>query len=173
MRPFLGCGGVAPAAFESRSDVPAEFGGNMDAQEASVKYAIPPGQRRRRIAIHGRRARRTGDGEIAGTAYRSLAAGACSGGCHQKKTIHWPRFENSDYIMAVCSYCLDDATRIAFTELIHWIHESYGCLRSTPTNCFEDGRSAPGPDGRSELHRDRQDQQEIPADRGKVTAIPK
>src|SRR5947209_534939 len=36
LRPFLGCVGVAPAMAEARSSiVPAEFGGNMDASEAS------------------------------------------------------------------------------------------------------------------------------------------
>ena len=29
---------------------------------------------------------------------------------------------------------LDDALRIAFTELIHWIHDSYGFPRWTPMN---------------------------------------
>jgi len=43
------------------------------------------------------------------------------------RTIDWPRFENSEYIMSVGIYRpLDDALRIAFTELIHWIHSSYG-----------------------------------------------
>src|SRR3984885_1113212 len=37
LHPFLGCIGVAPAAGEARSSiVPAEFGGNMDASEASA-----------------------------------------------------------------------------------------------------------------------------------------
>jgi len=37
LHPFLGCMGVAPAGGEARgSIVPAEFGGNMDAPEASA-----------------------------------------------------------------------------------------------------------------------------------------
>src|SRR5258708_9833614 len=37
LHPFLGCVGVAPADGEARSSiVPAEFGGKMDAPEASV-----------------------------------------------------------------------------------------------------------------------------------------
>ena len=37
LHPFLGCIGVAPANGEARSSlVPAEFGGNMDASEASI-----------------------------------------------------------------------------------------------------------------------------------------
>ena len=37
--------------------------------------------------------------------------------------IGWPRFENSQEIMALGAYRpLDDALRIAYTELIGWIH---------------------------------------------------
>jgi amidase len=43
------------------------------------------------------------------------------------KAIKWPRFENATSIMALGAYRpLDDALRIAFTELIQWIHEDYG-----------------------------------------------
>jgi acetamidase/formamidase len=41
--------------------------------------------------------------------------------------INWPRFENDDYIMTLGAYRpLDDALRIAFTELVSWIHNDYG-----------------------------------------------
>jgi amidase len=41
----------------------------------------------------------------------------------KKRTISWPQFENDDAIMTVGAYRpLDDAVRIAFTELVHWIH---------------------------------------------------
>jgi amidase len=43
------------------------------------------------------------------------------------RKISWPRFENNDSIMAVGAYRpLDDALRIAFTELVDWIHKDYG-----------------------------------------------
>jgi amidase len=43
------------------------------------------------------------------------------------KTIQWPRFENDQYLMAVGIYRpLDDALRIAFSELVHWIHDRNG-----------------------------------------------
>lgn len=39
----------------------------------------------------------------------------------------WPRFENDDYLMATGVYRpLEDAARIAYTELVKWIHEDYG-----------------------------------------------
>ena len=41
--------------------------------------------------------------------------------------IDWPRFENKDEIMAVGIYRpLDDSLRIAFTQLVGWIHQDYG-----------------------------------------------
>ena len=43
------------------------------------------------------------------------------------KKINWPRLENRDSIMAVGAYRpVDDALRIAFTELVDWIHTDYG-----------------------------------------------
>jgi len=41
--------------------------------------------------------------------------------------INWPRFENDQAIMTVGIYRpLDDSLRIAFTELVAWIHHDYG-----------------------------------------------
>jgi amidase len=43
------------------------------------------------------------------------------------KKINWPRFENDETIMTVGAYRpLDDCLRIAFTELVEWIHQDYG-----------------------------------------------
>jgi len=43
------------------------------------------------------------------------------------KKIDWPRFENADEIMTAGIYRpLDDSLRIAFTQLIGWIHADYG-----------------------------------------------
>jgi amidase len=129
LHPFLGCVGVAPAGFENRSaTVPAEFGGNMDAPESSVGNTLylpvnVPGA----LLFMGDGHAAQGDGEIAGTAIEVSLRVRIQVDVIKKKTIHWPRFENSDYIMAVGSYRpLEDAARIAFTELIRWIHESYG-----------------------------------------------
>jgi acetamidase/formamidase len=42
------------------------------------------------------------------------------------KRIEWPRFENENEIMATGIYRpVDDAARIAVTELVHWIHADY------------------------------------------------
>ncbi len=129
LHPFLGCVGVAPAAGETRSSiVPAEFGGNMDAPEASVGNTLylpvnVPGA----LLSFGDGHAAMGDGEVDGTAIETSMKVKLQVDLVKRKKIDWPRFENENYIMAVGIYRpLDDALRIAFTELIHWIHDSYG-----------------------------------------------
>ncbi len=129
LHPFLGCVGVAPADGEARSSiVPAEFGGNMDASEASAGNTLylpvnVPGA----LLFLGDGHAAMGDGEIGGTAIEVSTRVRIQVDVIKGKTISWPRFENQDYIMAAGIYRpLDDALRIAFTELIHWIHERNG-----------------------------------------------
>jgi len=129
LHPFLGCVGVAPADGEVRSSiVPAEFGGNMDASEATAGNTLylpvnVPGA----LLFMGDGHAAMGDGEIAGTAIEVSTRVRVQVDVIKGKAIHWPRFENNDYIMAVGIYRpLDDALRIAFSELIGWIHERNG-----------------------------------------------
>jgi acetamidase/formamidase len=129
LHPFLGCVGVAPAEGETRSSiVPAEFGGNMDAPEASVGNTLYlPVNVAGALLSFGDGHAAMGDGEVDGTAVEISMKVRLQVDVIKQKKIDWPRFENSDYIMAVGVYRpLDDALRIAFTELIHWIHDSYG-----------------------------------------------
>jgi acetamidase/formamidase len=129
LHPFLGCVGVAPADGEARSSiVPAEFGGNMDAPEASVGNTLylpvnVPGA----LLFFGDGHSAMGDGEIAGTAIETSMHVRLQVDVLKKQKIAWPRFENDNYIMAAGIYRpLDDALRIAFTELVAWIHQRYG-----------------------------------------------
>jgi len=129
LHPFLGCVGVAPADGEARSSiVPAEFGGNMDAPEASVGNTLylpvsVPGA----LLFFGDGHGAMGDGEIAGTAVEMSMHVRLKVEVLKGQKIAWPRFENDNYIMAAGIYRpLDDALRIAFTELVRWIHEGYG-----------------------------------------------
>src|SRR6266481_3853819 len=70
LHPFLGCIGVAPANGEARSSiVPAEFGGNMDAPEASAGNTLYlPVNVSGALFYFGDGHAAMGDGEIAGTA---------------------------------------------------------------------------------------------------------
>src|SRR6185295_20264826 len=68
-----------------------------------------------------------GDGEVAGTGLEIPLRVRLQVDVVKKKAIRWPRFETDGELMAVGAYRpLDDALRIAFTELIAWIHADYG-----------------------------------------------
>jgi amidase len=129
LHPFWGCIGVAPSEGEARSSiVPAEFGGNMDSAEVSVGNTLylpvsVPGA----LLYLGDGHAAMGDGEVAGSAIEVPLRGRVRVNVIKGQKIDWPRFENDDTIMAVGIYRpLDDALRIAFTELVHWMHKDYG-----------------------------------------------
>jgi amidase len=129
LHPFLGCIGVAPANGEARSSVvPAEFGGNMDAPEVSAGNTLylpvsAPGA----LLYFGDGHAVMGDGEIAGTAIEVPMRARLRVDLLKRKQTRWPRFENDERIMAAGIYRpVDDALRIAYTELVSWIHADYG-----------------------------------------------
>ena len=129
LHPFLGCMGVAPAGDEARSSiVPAEFGGNMDAPEASAGNTLYlPVNVSGALFYFGDGHAAMGDGEIAGTAIEVPMKARLQFEIVKGKHANWPRFENGREIMAAGIYRpLDDALRIAYTELVGWIHSDYG-----------------------------------------------
>lgn len=128
LHPFLGCIGVCPANGEARSSiVPAEFGGNMDAPEASAGNTLylpvnVPGA----LFYFGDGHAAMGDGEIAGSAIEVPMKVRLQFDLVKGKRTGWPRFENEREIMAAGIYRpVDDAVRIAFTEPVSWIHADY------------------------------------------------
>jgi len=129
LHPFLGCFGVAPANGEARSSiVPAEFGGNMDAPEVSVGNTLYlPVNVRGALFYFGDGHAAMGDGEIAGSAIEVPMRARLQFDLVKGKHTGWPRLENETEIMAAGIYRpVDDAVRIAFTELVAWIHADYG-----------------------------------------------
>ena len=129
LHPFFGCIGVAPAGGEARSSiVPEAFGGNMDSPEASVGNTVYfPVNVSGAMLFLGDGHAAMGDGEVAGTAIEVPLRGRVQVRVIKGRKINWPRFENDEYIMTVGAYRpLDDALRIAFTELVGWIHNDYG-----------------------------------------------
>ena len=129
LHPFLGCIGVAPSNGEARSSiVPAEFGGNMDAPEVSVGNTLYlPVNVSGALLYFGDGHAAMGDGEIAGTAIEVPMKARLQLDLVKGKHTNWPRFENENEIMAAGIYRpVDDAVRIAFTELVGWIHADYG-----------------------------------------------
>jgi amidase len=129
LHPFLGCIGVAPAGGEARSSiVPEAFGGNMDASEASAGNTLYlPVNVAGGLLYFGDGHAAMGDGEIAGSAIEVPMRARLKLDVVKGKKIAWPRFENDKEIMCAGIYRpVDDALRIAFTELVGWIHSDYG-----------------------------------------------
>ena len=129
LHPFLGCIGVCPAGGEARSSiVPAEFGGNMDAPEASAGNTLYlPVNVSGALLYFGDGHAAMGEGEVAGSAVEVPMRARLKVDVIKGKRIDWPRFENDNEIMAAGIYRpVDDAARIAVTELVHWIHADYG-----------------------------------------------
>jgi len=129
LHPFLGCIGVAPANGEARSSiVPAEFGGNMDAPEVSKGNTLYlPVNVAGALFYFGDGHAAMGDGEVAGSAVEVPMRVRLKLDLLKKKRIEWPRLENENEIMTTGIYRpVDDAVRIAVTELVQWIHSDYG-----------------------------------------------
>jgi amidase len=129
MHPFLGCVGLAPDLGETRDSlVPEAFGGNMDASESSVGNTLylpvnVPGA----LLYVGDGHAAMGDGEIGGTAIEVPMHVRLRFHVIKGQKIEWPRWENQNELMAAGIYRpLDDALRIAFTQLVGWIHTDYG-----------------------------------------------
>jgi acetamidase/formamidase len=129
VHPFLGCVGVAPANGEARSSiVPAEFGGNMDAPEVSKGNTLYlPVNVAGAYFYFGDGHAAMGDGEVAGSAVEVPMKATLRIDVLKKRKIDWPRLENETTLMTAGIYRpVDDAVRIAVTELIHWVHADYG-----------------------------------------------
>jgi acetamidase/formamidase len=68
-----------------------------------------------------------GDGEVAGTAIEVPLRARLQINLIKGQKINWPRFENENSLMTVgATRPLDDSLRVAFTELVAWIHKDYG-----------------------------------------------
>src|SRR5579864_5719463 len=129
LHPFLGCIGVCPANGEARSSiVPAEFGGNMDAPEVSAGNTLYlPVNVSGALLYFGDGHAAMGEGEVAGSAVEVPMKARLRIDLIKAKHTNWPRFENDHEIMCAGIYRpVDDALRIAFTELVAWIHNDYG-----------------------------------------------
>ncbi|HEY4682095.1 MAG TPA: acetamidase/formamidase family protein [Candidatus Acidoferrales bacterium] len=129
LAPFLGCLGVAPADGEARSTItPGEWGGNMDAppvRKGTTVY-LPVNVKGALLYLGDGHAAQ-GEGEIAGTAIEVGMKVKIQVDVIKGQKLAWPRMEDADYLMAVGSYRpLEDALRIAYTELIAWLHREYG-----------------------------------------------
>jgi acetamidase/formamidase len=129
LRPFLGTVGVAPAAGEVRNVlVPEAFGGNMDTPETQAGTTIylgvnVPGA----LFSIGDGHYTMGEGEVCGVAVEGAMDTLLTVDLIKGVYCDWPRLEDDESIMVAGSYRpLEDAFRIAHTQLILWIAEATG-----------------------------------------------
>jgi acetamidase/formamidase len=129
LEPFLGTVGVAPAAFEARNVlVPEAFGGNMDTPQARAGTTIYLGVNVEGALFSiGDGHYTMGDGEVCGVAVEGAMNTLLTVDVIKGVYCEWPRFEDDDSIMVAGSYRpLEDAFRIAHTQLIGWISAQTG-----------------------------------------------
>lgn len=129
LHPFLGTVGVAPNYGEAViSLTPAEHGGNMDCVETreGTKLYFPVFVEGGLFMLGDGHAAQ-GDGEICGTGLECSLDVTVKVDVIKGKSIHWPRFEDDEYIMVAGSTRpVIDAFRSAHVELINWLVEDYG-----------------------------------------------
>ncbi|MDQ1719060.1 MAG: hypothetical protein QOE89_3013 [Pseudonocardiales bacterium] len=127
--PMHGTVGVAPALGEVRSSLaPGNWGGNMDTPEmrAGVTCYLGvnvPGA----LFSFGDGHARQGEGETCGVAVETAMDTVVIIDLIKDRSTPWPRLESDDYLITTGSTKpLEDAFRIAHTELIGWLCEEVG-----------------------------------------------
>jgi acetamidase/formamidase len=129
MNPMHGTVGVAPANLEARSAlVPDAFGGNMDTPEMRAGATCYLGVNVEGALLSlGDGHARQGEGETCGVAVETAMNTVMIVDLIKGTPCPWPRLETDDYVMVAGSARpLEDAFRIAQTELVLWLASHYG-----------------------------------------------
>lgn len=126
-RPHIGTLSTSPELDSINSLTPDNHGGNMDLPDmgpGSITY-LPVRTQGARLFIGDAHACQ-GDGEICGTAVEFPSITTIRVDLIKGWTLAWPRLENARVIMAIGSTRpLEDATRIAYAELVRWMEADY------------------------------------------------
>jgi acetamidase/formamidase len=127
-RPHIGTLSLSPEIDSINSLTPDNHGGNMDVPDmgpGSVTY-LPVRSPGARLFIGDAHACQ-GDGEVCGTAVEYASRTTIHVDLIKNWAIDWPRLETEHQIMAIGSARpLEDATRIAYHELVLWMAKEYG-----------------------------------------------
>jgi len=126
--PFLGTLAVAPDLEAITALSPGPFGGNMDVPDVKPGNTVHlpvwnPGA----LVYTGDCHARQGQGELCGVAMEITSRVTVVFEVIKARAIEWPRIESEEAIMVVGSARpMEDAARIANTELILWLEHEYG-----------------------------------------------
>src|ERR687898_344557 len=126
--PFLGTLAVAPHLEAITALSPGPFGGNMDVPDVKPGNTIYlPVWNSGALLYTGDCHARQGQGELCGVAMEITSKVTVVFEVIKDRAIEWPRIESDESIMVVGSARpMEDAARIANTELILWLEDEYG-----------------------------------------------
>ncbi len=127
-RPHIGTLSLSPEIDSINSLTPDNHGGNMDVPDmgpGSITY-LPVRSEGGRLFIGDAHACQ-GDGEVCGTAVEFSSTTTIHVDLIKNWAIEWPRLETDHLLMCIGSARpLEDATRIAYAELVRWMAAEYG-----------------------------------------------
>jgi amidase len=129
--PFVGTIAVAPDLEAISALSPGPFGGNMDVPDAKPGNTVYlPVWNEGALFYTGDCHARQGQGELCGVALEITAEVTVSFEVIKGKAIEWPRLESEERLMTVGSARpMEDAARIAYTELVLWLEDEHGFSR--------------------------------------------
>jgi acetamidase/formamidase len=127
-KPHIGTLSLSPEIDSINSLTPDNHGGNMDVPDmgpGSITY-LPVRSPGARLFIGDAHACQ-GDGEVCGTAVEFASTTTIHVDLIKGWQIAWPRLETEALLMTIGSARpLEDATRIAYNELVRWLEKEYG-----------------------------------------------
>jgi len=127
-KPHIGTLSVSPEIDSINSLTPDNHGGNMDVPDmgpGSITY-LPVRSPGARLFIGDAHACQ-GDGEVCGVAVEYASRTTIHVDLIKNWKIDWPRLETEMLLMSIGSARpLEDATRIAYRELVLWMEAEYG-----------------------------------------------
>lgn len=127
-KPFMGTLAVAPELEAIQALTPGPFGGNMDVPDVCPGNTVylpvfNPGA----LFYTGDAHANQGQGELCGVALEIPAKVTVVFDVIKGQAIEWPRVESDDAIMVIGSARpMEDAARIAMTELVLWLEQEHG-----------------------------------------------
>ncbi len=129
--PFLGTLAVAPDLEAITALSPGPFGGNMDVPDVKPGNTVYlPVWNSGALVYTGDCHARQGQGELCGVALEITSKVTVVFEVIKEKAIEWPRIESDEAILVVGSARpMEDAARIANTELVLWLEQEYGYER--------------------------------------------
>jgi amidase len=127
-KPHIGTLSLSPEIDSINSLTPDNHGGNMDVPDmgpGSITY-LPVRSPGARLFIGDAHACQ-GDGEVCGTAVEYASQTTIHVDLIKGWNIDWPRLETDALLMCIGSARpLEDATRIAYNQLVLWLEKEYG-----------------------------------------------